>query len=113
LPGVSRSGATMSGGLLAGLDREVVARFSFLMSVVAILGSVIFQAKDIVQTGIGDLPLAPMLIGTVVAALSGILAVRFMLNFIRRHKLYGFALYVFALGALVLLDQYVFHLVFA
>ena len=65
------------------------------------------------QAGIGTLPLVPILIGTVVAALSGILAVRFMLNFIRRHKLYGFAIYVFALGALVVLDQYVFHLVFA
>jgi len=113
LPGVSRSGATMSGGLMAGLDRETVARFSFLMSVVAILGSVVFQAKDIVQAGIGTLPLVPILIGTVTAALSGILAVRFMLNFIRRHKLYGFAIYVFVLGALVVLDQYVFHLVFA
>ena len=113
LPGVSRSGATMSGGLLTGLDREVVARFSFLMSVVAILGSVVFQAKDIVVAGIGDLPWVPVLIGTVMAAASGVLAVRFMLNFIRRHKLYVFALYVFALGVLVLLDQYVFHLVFA
>lgn len=113
LPGVSRSGATMSGGLLTGMDRQEVARFSFLMSIVAILGSVVFQAKDIVAAGFGDLPWAPVIIGTVIAAASGVLAVRFMLNFIRRHKLYGFAIYVFVVGALVLLDQNVFHLVFA
>jgi undecaprenyl pyrophosphate phosphatase UppP len=47
------------------------------------------------------------------AVLSGLVAVRFMLNFIRRHKLYGFAVYVLVIGALVLLDQHVFHLVFA
>ena len=113
LPGVSRSGATMSGGLLTGLDREVVARFSFLMSVIAILGSVVYQAKDIVQAGIGDVPWVPVAVGTLMAMASGLLAVRFMLNFIKRHKLYGFAVYVFVVGVLVLLDQHVFHVFFA
>jgi undecaprenyl-diphosphatase len=113
LPGVSRSGATMSGGLLTGLDREVVARFSFLMSIVAILGSMVFQAKDIVQAGAVAVPWVPVIAGTAMAVLSGLVAVRFMLNFIRRHKLYGFAVYVLVIGALVLLDQHVFHLVFA
>ncbi|MFZ5974311.1 MAG: undecaprenyl-diphosphate phosphatase [Bacillota bacterium] len=112
LPAVSRSGATMAGGLLTGLDRESVARFSFLMSVIAIFGSVVYQAKDVVTKGLGEIPWAPVIAGTVMAALSGILAVRFMLNFIKRHKLYGFAAYVFIVGALVLLDQNVFHLVF-
>lgn len=112
LPGVSRSGATMAGGLLTGLDREVVARFSFLMSIIAILGSVVFQAKDLFRADIGTISWVPVIAGVLMAAVSGLLAVRFMLNFIKKHKLYGFAVYVFIVGALVILDQYVFHVFF-
>ncbi len=111
-PGVSRSGATMVGGLLTGLNRDVVARFSFLMSIPAILGSVVFQAKDVLGTNLPDIPWAAVIVGTLAAAVSGLFAVRFMLEFIKRHKLYGFAIYVFVVGGLVLLDQYVTHLVF-
>ena len=112
LPAVSRSGATMAGGLLTGLERETVARFSFLMSVIAIFGSVVYQAKDVVTQSLGTIPWIPVIAGMAMAAVSGVLAVRFMLNFIKRHKLYGFAVYVFIVGALVVLDQYVFHVFF-
>ena len=112
LPGVSRSGATISGGLLSGLNRDVAARFSFLMSIPAIIGSVVFQAKDILDTGIGSVHWTPIIIGTLVAAISGLFAIKFMLGFVKKHKLYGFAVYVFILGALVVLDQTVSHFIF-
>jgi undecaprenyl-diphosphatase len=89
-----------------------VARFSFLMSIPAILGSVVFQAKAVLGTNLPDIPWAAVIVGTLAAAVSGLFAVRFMLEFIKRHKLYGFAIYVFVVGGLVLLDQYVTHLVF-
>ncbi|MEG0915252.1 MAG: undecaprenyl-diphosphate phosphatase [Christensenellaceae bacterium] len=113
LPGVSRSGSTISGGLFMGIDRTKAARFAFLMSIPAILGSVVFGAKDVVENGMGDVSILSVVIGTIVAAVCGFLAIKFMLNMISKMKLYGFAIYVAVLGAFVLLDQTVFHLIFA
>lgn len=112
MPGVSRSGSTLVGGLLCGIDRNMAARFSFLMSIPVILGSLVLQSYELVSEGATQVFLAPTIVGTLCAAASGYFAVRFMLNLISKKKLYGFAIYVAALGALVLLDQLVFHVVF-
>jgi undecaprenyl-diphosphatase len=111
-PGISRSGATIAGGLFFGVERTRVAKFSFLMSVPIILGSVVASGNDAMDTGLGDVSIAAIIAGTVAAAVAGFFAVRFMLAIIRKHKLYGFAIYVAALGVWLLLDQYVFHVVF-
>lgn len=113
LPGVSRSGSTLVGALFAGIDRNLAARFSFLMSIPVILGSVVLQGAKVVMGGAGEVHILPTLVGMVFAAAAGLFAVRVMLYIIRKKKLYGFAIYVAVLGALVLLDQFVFHLVFA
>ena len=111
LPGVSRSGSTISGGLLRGVDREEAARFSFLMSIPAILGSVVLQVKDLVTGGIEtSLTLGPVIVGMVVAALSSLAAIKLMLCIVRRTTLKWFALYTAVLGVLVCLDQWVFHI---
>lgn len=113
LPGVSRSGSTISGGLLRGVDREEAARFSFLMSIPAILGSVVLQVKDLVTGGIEtSLTLGPVIVGMVVAALSSLAAIKLMLCIVRRTNLKWFALYTAVLGVLVCLDQWVFHIFF-
>jgi len=113
LPGLSRSGTTISGGLIAGVEKESAARFSFLMSIPAILGALVFQIKDIITEGIpASLPALPLLVGIAVAALSGLFAIRFMMELIKRAKLKWFGVYTLALGILVLLDQFVFHIVF-
>ena len=106
LPGISRSGSTISGGLIQGLDREAAAKFSFLMSIPAILGSVVYQAKDI-MTGseLGAIGMLPMIIGVFAAAISGYAAIRFMLKVLQRASLKSFAWYTLILGALVLCDQ--------
>lgn len=54
LPGLSRSGSTIAGGLFTGVGREKAAKFAFLMSIPAILGSVVFGAKDVMDNGMGD-----------------------------------------------------------
>lgn len=106
LPGVSRSGATISGGLLQGLNRQTAAKFSFLMSIPAILGSVVYQAKDIVSGAeLGAIGALPMTVGVLAAAISSYAAIRFMLRVLERASLKSFAWYTLALGALVLLDQ--------
>ena len=113
LPGVSRSGATISGGLAYGIDRREAAGFSFLMSIPAILGATLFQGYDVLGAGTVSIDWLATIVGTICAAVSGYIAIRFMLALIRRKKLYGFAVYVAALGIFVLLDQYVLHIPWA
>lgn len=106
LPGVSRSGSTLMGGLVSGLNRRSAAKFSFMMSAPAILGSLIFEGKDAIEMGyISQLELVPTLVGVVVAAVSGYLAIRFMLRLINRISLGWFALYTALLGLVILLLQ--------
>jgi undecaprenyl-diphosphatase len=121
IPGVSRSGATLSGALSRRLDRDFAARFSFLLSIPAILGAVVFQLKDLVKgeaaasggvTAVDSIGTAAMIAGTLSAAVVGFFAVRFMLKIVREKSLWGFAIYTGVLGLLVLLDQLVLKLVF-
>ena len=115
-PGISRSGATISGALFCKLDREIAARFSFLMSIPAILGAVALQTKDLIQNNAANIeysigPLA-VIAGSLTSAITGFFAVKFMLKIIKEKSLYGFAIYTGILGIIVILDQLVLHLVF-
>ena len=112
LPGVSRSGSTIAGARIFGLNKEGAAEFSFLLSIPAILGSVLLQIPDVVATGTGDAGWGAILAGMAVAAISGYLAIRWMLRLIKTKSLRGFAIYTAILGALILLDQLALHLYF-
>jgi len=119
IPGVSRSGATLSGALSRKLDRDFAARFSFLLSIPAILGAAVFQLKDLVKGGdaaglpvSGGIGTAAIIAGTLSAAIVGFFAVRLMLKIVREKSLWGFAIYTGILGLLVLVDQFVTHLKF-
>ena len=113
-PAISRSGATITGALTRNLTRESAARFSFLMSIPAILGAAVLELKDIVtgDTVMESLEIVPMLCGFIVAALSGYLAIKFMLKLIKACRLRYFSYYVFALGAFILVDQLFFNMYF-
>lgn len=116
LPGVSRSGSTIVGGMLSGLQRGAATKFSFMMSVPAILGSLVFEAKDLLTGGEANLfadGWLMILVSVLVAAACGYAAIRWMLHLVRRASLNWFALYVAILGALVLVDHFFFHLVIA
>ncbi|GHV75286.1 undecaprenyl-diphosphatase 4 [Spirochaetia bacterium] len=110
IPGVSRSGLTLSGALSRRLDRDFAARFVFLLSIPAILGALVLQLKDIAggdgAAGIGP---APIIAGTLTAALVGFFAIKLMLRIVKTRSLRGFAFYVASLGVLVLVDQYFTH----
>lgn len=98
-PGISRSGSTIAAGLFLGLDRKLAARYSFLLSIPAILGAALIQAKDIVSfdSGIG------VLIGGFISALIfSYLAVKFMMSYIQKHSLIVFSYYCWIVGALTL-----------
>ncbi|MBC7251314.1 MAG: undecaprenyl-diphosphatase UppP [Anaerolineae bacterium] len=102
MPGISRSGATMSTGLWRGLKRETAARFSFLLSTPIILGAGILQLWDVVRAGDLSAQLPTLTLGFVAAALSGYLCIRFLLSYLQRHKLYVFAAYCAVAGLVCL-----------
>jgi undecaprenyl-diphosphatase len=103
IPGVSRSGATISAGLFRGLDRESAARYSFLLSTPAIVLAALFELKGIVDgsehTGAST---ADLLVATFFAFVVGYWSISFLLRFVTRHGLTPFVVYRLGLGALVL-----------
>lgn len=106
LPGVSRSGSTIFGGVAAKVNRETAAKFSFMMSAPAIVGSLLSVGKDAIQEGVtfgSDLP--AVLVGMVVAGVSGYLAICFFMKVISKASLNGFALYMALLGIAVIVLQ--------
>lgn len=111
-PGISRSGATIAGGLFTGVDRMQAARFSFLMSVPVIIGSAGSSGVSALQAGLGDVSWTQIIAGTIAAGITGYFAVKFMLAIIQKTKLYGFAVYAAALGAFLLVDQNFLHIIF-
>ena len=108
LPGVSRSGSTLLGGIASGVKREKAAKFSFMMSAPAILGSLLVEGKNAWESGafaiIAENAL-PVIIGVLFAAVSGYLAIRYMLKLINRISFNWFALYVGILGVTVIVLQ--------
>ncbi len=107
LPGVSRSGSTITAGLALGLERQAAARFSFLLSAPIIAGAGAKSLWDIfqdIQVGIitqADLSLFP--IGFLAAAVSGYLCIKYLLRFLQKHPTYVFVYYRWALAALIVL----------
>ena len=107
IPGISRSGSTIFGGVSSGLNKSTAARFSFMMSAPAILGSLLMEGKDAVKLGYyKEISLAPALLGILIAAVVGFLAIRFMLRIISRVPLSWFALYLAVIGIAYLLLQF-------
>jgi undecaprenyl-diphosphatase len=97
-PGISRSGATIAMGLVLGLRRPAAARFSFLLSVPIILGAGLLQLLDFVGTPGASDSAGLLAVGFLAAAVSGFLAIHFLLSFVRRRRLYPFAAYCALLG---------------
>lgn len=98
LPGISRSGATIAAAIFAGIRRETAANFSFLMSFPVIVIATLVHLVEMWETPGGTGNWLPMLIGTFVAYLSGMLAIRVVLAFVKRGKLQWFAIYCYVLG---------------
>jgi len=102
-PGISRSGATISAGLLRGLERETATRFAFLMSVPIILGASALQVAK--AFGVGNIQGSwlELALGFVAATVSGLLAIRLLIRFVRHHSLRPFAYYCWAAGVAALI----------
>lgn len=103
IPGVSRSGGTISAGLFLNMSREAAARFSFLLAIPAVLASGLFSLPDAFAPSVGQsASWAQLLIGTAIAFVVGYAAIAWFLQFIQKHSLAWFAGYRVILGLLVM-----------
>lgn len=104
LPGLSRSGTTIATGILIGDKREEVARFSFLMVIIPILGEALLDIKDYITepaaTAADSIGWGPMLVGFLASFVVGCIACKWMLNIVKKGKLVWFAIYCLAVGIL-------------
>ena len=107
LPGISRAGITISAGMLRGFDRTFAVRFSFLMSLPAVLGANILEVADAVQTGGVDTSRLPMyLVGMVVSGVVGYFAIRLVNLLANKGKFGAFAYYCWAVGIVSLVASF-------
>lgn len=102
LPGVSRSGATISALTLQGIDKKAATTFSFLLSIPIIIGSALYESLDLI-TGKATLSISAsvVVVGVIAAFLSGLAAIKFFLKLIEKHSMAGFILYTLLLGIAV------------
>ena len=102
-PGTSRSGITITAARWLGLDRDSAARFSFLLLIPAVAGATVYKAASAVHEGLPHGVAGPMVVGTIAAAVSGYLAISFLLRLLRTTSYRPFVLYRYAVGVGVLL----------
>jgi len=104
IPGISRSGATISVGLLRGVDKEITFRFSFLLSIPAVLGAVIAKSSDLnLLIECGDV--IAVIVGVVTSMSVGYLSLKVLQKIVMKKRFHWFALYCWAAGVLVLISQ--------
>jgi undecaprenyl-diphosphatase len=103
IPGASRSGSTIMGGLFAGQKREAAARFSFLLSIPAVAASGLLELKKALEGGIPPESFTPLIIGTIVAAIVGYFSIWFLLAYLRKNSTAIFIVYRIILGVAILI----------
>ena len=103
LPGLSRSGTTIAAGLTIGLDKEFAAKFSFILSIPAILGAFLLQVKDIGSAM--DANFLPVFLGFIASIIAGYMAIKWMLDLIQNKSLDIFAFYCWLMGLIVFMGS--------
>ena len=108
IPGLSRSGTTLSAGVAVGLDKETAADFSFLLSIPVIAGAVCVELWKAFQNPayVSAISWQSLAVGTVCAAVFGFISIRWMLNLVKGKKLFCFSAYLFVLAAVLLILQF-------
>ena len=100
IPGVSRSGATITAGLFLGLDRVAATRMAFLLGIPALVGAAVFELKDALN---GEVGLVAVLVGTVVSFIVAYASVAWLLRFVAKHTIEVFAFYRILLGVVIII----------
>ncbi len=99
VPGVSRSGATLTVAMLLGLRRDAAARFVFLLSLPAVLAAALKEGMEVAKVGLEGLPITLFLVGMAVSAVVGYLTVKYFIRYLAGHTLHVFAMYRLVLAA--------------
>jgi undecaprenyl-diphosphatase len=107
LPGISRSGITISTGMLRGYERSFAVRFSFLMSLPAVIGATILELKDAIELGLDPAILPYCAVGIVISAVVGYFAIRLVNLLASKGKFGSFAYYCWAVGILALVAGFI------
>jgi undecaprenyl-diphosphatase len=107
LPGLSRSGTTITACLIAGFDRSFAVKYSFIMSIPAVLGATLLQLKDFSMDMVTQNDLLNYLVGTIVAGVVGFISIKTMLVIVKGKKFKFFALYCFAVGILAVAGYFI------
>ncbi len=100
LPGLSRSGSTIFTGMLLGINRETAARFSFIMSIPAILGAAVIKLGDLINTPPGRDELLAIGVGTVASGISGYFAIILLMGIVKQGRLHWFGYYCFLISGI-------------
>ena len=106
LPGISRSGSTISASLMVGMNREFAARYSFLLSIPVILGASVLELKDLFSEPVAASLLFTYLIGMMTAAAFGYVAIRVVVGLVKKGRLSIFSYYCWAVGAIVIVASF-------
>jgi len=101
-PGISRSGSTIVGGLLCGFSKELAIKFSFLVSMPAVLGSALFKILDLDSTMIKEFMSLPYLVGTIFSAITGFICIKLLIKILKDNKLHYFSYYTFVIGIIAI-----------
>lgn len=102
-PGISRSGSAITGGMVRNLDRPSSARFSFLLSIPAILGAVVLAFKDLIQSPTFSLQIPTIIGGFIVSGIVGYLSIRWLLSYLTKRPLYLFSAYCFVVSMIIII----------
>lgn len=107
LPGISRSGATISTALILGVERSKAARFSFLMVLLPIMGASVLHVKDYLEAPAAhQVGITPLVVGFIAAFLSGFIACKWMIRIVKNGKLTHFAIYCFIVGLIAVISSF-------
>lgn len=106
IPGISRSGSTITAALWRGLDRATAVRYSFMLAAPVIFGATLLEIKDMFAAGIEKTLLLDYAAGTVAACICGVLAIRLFVRLLQQQKFHYFAYYCWAVGAAVIVASF-------
>ena len=102
IPGTSRSGVTITAGIFRGLSREDAARFSFLLSTPIIFGAGVYEIYKVFKAGLQGIDVIPLVVGFLTSSIMGLLAIKFLMDYLKKQKLTLFIIYRIGLALLIL-----------
>lgn len=109
MPGISRSGSTITSAIVQGVRREQAAEFSFLLSIPIILASLVFECFKL-SSSVVTIPVSCFIVSSLVALLSGILSIKIMLKVVKKAKYWGFSIYLILLSIFLIVNKFALHL---